>query len=309
LIGLGAFLAGTTHAPLTAVFLLFEMTREYEVTVPALLTTILSLVVARAIESESIDTFSLARQGKTLHIGKDRQLLMQIPVSAAMNPNPDLVTSNDAFTEVLRKAGDSSQVHLPVVTADGKLLGLIVTRELLPLVTSREDLAKLGIAADVCQTNPPTIVPDENLDQATRLMEAEGLEEVPVILAHDDKRLVGLLSRSSIRNALNRAAVSMVTVARADAPITWSADYRVAQIRAGAAVGGKSIRQLNPRSRFGVNVVAIQETANRTGGFGPADPDRSLQIGDVLLVAGNPNAVRAFERELTSREAPVLTRQ
>lgn len=51
LVGLGAFLAGTTHAPLTAVFLLFEMTREYQITVPALLSTILSLVVARAIES------------------------------------------------------------------------------------------------------------------------------------------------------------------------------------------------------------------------------------------------------------------
>jgi CIC family chloride channel protein len=302
LIGLGAFLAGTTHAPLTAVFLLFEMTREYQVTVPALLTSILSLVVARAIESESIDTFSLARQGKTLHIGKDRQLLMQIPVSAAMNPNPDLVASNDTFAEVLRKAGETSQAHLPVVTAEGRLLGLIVTRELLPLVTSREELARLGIAADVCDTNPPTIVPDENLDEATRLMEAEGLEEVPVIVTPDDKRLIGLLSRSAIRSALNRAAISMVTVARSDAPIMWSADYRVGQIRVGATVAGKSIRQLNPRSQFGVNIVAIQETENRNSSFGPADPDRSLQIGDVLLVAGSPNAVRAFERELTSLE-------
>jgi CIC family chloride channel protein len=301
LVGLGAFLAGTTHAPLTAVFLLFEMTREYEITVPALLSTILSLVVARAIERESIDTYSLAREGKSLHIAKDRQILMQIPVSAAMNSSPDLVSGSEQFDEVLSKAGETSQTHLPVVGKQGELLGLIATRELLPLITSRGDLAKIGIAADLCETNPPTLAPGENLDEARRRMEAEGREEMPVVTP-GDKRLVGVLSRSSIQSALNRAAVSMVTVARTDAAITWSADYRVAQIRVGPIVAGKTIRQLNPRSRFNVNVVAIQDTERRKGGFGPADPDRLLQVGDVLLVAGSPGSVRAFERETAARE-------
>jgi CIC family chloride channel protein len=295
LIGLGAFLAGSTHAPLTAVFLLFEMTREYTVTVPALLASILSLVVAHAIEPESIDTFSLARQGKTLHIGKDRQLLMQIPASSAMNPNPDFVRSTDSFTEVLRKASETAQANLPVVNTEDVLI--IVTRELLPLVTSHEDLAKLGVAADVCEMNPPILIADDNLDEAMRLMEAEGLEEVPVIMTRDDKRMAGLLSRSSIRNALNRAAVSVVMVARSDPPIIWSADYRVAQIMVGGTLNGKSIRQLMARSRYGVNIVAIQNGHGRTRGFGPADPDRSLELGDLLLVAGSSDSVRTFERE------------
>jgi CIC family chloride channel protein len=306
LVGLGAFLAGTTHAPLTAVFLLFEMTREYEITVPALLTSILSLVVARAIESESIDTFSLARQGKTLHIGRDRQLLMQIPVSAAMNPTPDLVRSNDSFSEVLRKAGETTQVNLPVVDHEDALLGVIATRELLSLVTSREDLANLGIAADVCENNPPTLGPDENLDDATRLLEAEGVEEVSVTLTGEHSRLVGLLSRNAIRNALSRAAVSLAKIARSDEPIAWSADYRVAQIGLGSALKGKSIRQLNARSRFGINVVAVRNGHNLGAGFGSADPDRPLELGDLLLVAGSPNSVRAFEREAVSHGSQSL---
>lgn len=300
LVGLGAFLAGTTHAPLTAAFLLFEMTREYQITVPALLSTILSLVVARAIESESIDTFSLAREGKTLHIGKDRLLLMQMRVSAAMNTDPDVVASNEVFAEVLRKAGESSQANLPVVSPEGNLVGLIVIRELLGLVTSSEDLARVGIAADVCESNSPTLAPDSDLDQALHLMEAEGIEEVPVIVP-PDSHLVGLLSRTAIRSALNHAAVSMVTVARSDSPIAWSADYRVAQIRVGAGAAGRSIRHLDPRARFGVNIVAIQDADNSAAGFGPADPDRILHLGDVLLAAGSPSSVRSFQRELVTR--------
>lgn len=230
---------------------------------------------------------------------------MQIPVSAAMNADPDVVASNEAFTEVLRKAGQSSQANLPVVSPEGNLVGLIVTRELLALVTSREDLARVGIAEDVCETNSPTLAPDSNLDQALHLMEAEGIEEVPVTIASDG-RLVGLLSRSGVRSALNRAAVSMVAVARSDAPITWSADYRVAQMRVGAGAAGRSIRQLDPRARFGVNIVAIQDADNSAARFGPADPDRALHIGDVLLVAGSPSSVRSFEREITALETLVV---
>jgi chloride channel protein, CIC family len=305
LIGLGAFLAGTTHAPLTAAFLLFEMTREYQITVPALLSTILSLVVARAIESESIDTYSLAREGKTLHIGKDRLLLMQMRVSSAMNTDPDVIASNEVFAEVLRKAGESSQANLLVVGPEGNLVGLIVTRDLLALVTSREDLARIGIAADVCETNSPTLAPDSNLDQALHLMDAEGIDEVPVTVPPDN-HLLGLLSRSAVRSALNRAAVSMVTVARRDAPIAWSADYRVAQMRVGVRVAGRSIRQLDPRSRFGVNIVAIQDADDGAAGFGPPQPDRVLHVGDVLLAAGSTSSVRAFEREITARETSVV---
>jgi len=130
-------------------------------------------------------------------------------------------------------------------------------------------------------------------------MEAEGIEEVPVTVA-PDSHLVGLLSRSAIRNALNHAALSMVTVARSDVPIAWSADYRVAQIRVGGAAG-RSIRHLDPRARFGVNIVAIKDADNSTAEFGPADPDRILHLGDVLLAAGSPSSVRSFQRELVTR--------
>src|ERR1019366_8319061 len=110
LVGLGAFLAGTTHTPLTAVFLLFEMTREYQITLPALLSCVLSLVVARSLEPESIDTYPLAREGKSLHIGKERRVLTQIPVSTVMSKEPITLSHTDDLTEVLRVAGETAQL-------------------------------------------------------------------------------------------------------------------------------------------------------------------------------------------------------
>src|SRR5207245_6415489 len=75
LVGLGAFLAAATHAPLTAIFLLFEMTQSYAVAVPALITTIVGLVIATRLEPESIDTLRLTAAGKSLHPTADRLVL------------------------------------------------------------------------------------------------------------------------------------------------------------------------------------------------------------------------------------------
>jgi len=61
LVALGAFLAGTTHAPLTALFLLIEMTRSNEIALPAIVAVIAALGVSRLMEHESIDTYGLAR--------------------------------------------------------------------------------------------------------------------------------------------------------------------------------------------------------------------------------------------------------
>ena len=115
LVGLAAFLAGTTHAPLTALFLLWEMTHSDAIALPAMIATITALVVARAIETESIDEFRLARAGKTLQIGRERLALALIPVSAVVTRDVTTVTENTSLLEVLRIAGETAQSTLPVV--------------------------------------------------------------------------------------------------------------------------------------------------------------------------------------------------
>ena len=137
LVGLGAFLAGTTHAPLTALFLLWEMTHSDTIALPSMIATITALVVARAIETESIDEFRLAREGKTLQIGRERLALALIPVSAVVTKNVTIVTENTSLTEVLRTAGETAQSTLPVSTATANFVGTIVVRDLLIVIGAR----------------------------------------------------------------------------------------------------------------------------------------------------------------------------
>ena len=106
-------------------------------------------------------------------------------------------------------------------------------------------------------------MPESNLDDASQLMEHEGLDEIPVV-----ERLHAALSRPGdrrhIAQALNRVAVSLSTLATRDQNIYWATGYRVTRVRVPANAVGRTLRQLDPRARFGVTVLAFQDAGIRT---------------------------------------------
>jgi chloride channel protein, CIC family len=299
IVGLGAFLAGTTHAPLTALFLLWEMTRSDTIALPAMIATITALVVARAIETESIDEFRLAREGKKLQIGRERLALTLIPVSAVVTKNVTIVHENTSLSEVLRTAGETAQSTLPVVNSDGELAGLIVTRDLLSMLGGGQEVGPLVNAFDISNRHCATVTPDANLDEASQLMEHDGLDEIPVV-DRPGGRFLGLVTRQHIAQALNRVTVSLSTLATRDPNIYWATGYRVTRVGVPANAAGKTVRELDPRVRFSVTVLAVQDAGNPEAGFAPITPDRKLKEGDELVVAGRSQDVRQFTRELES---------
>jgi CIC family chloride channel protein len=303
LIGLGGFLAAVTHAPLTALFLLFEMTQSYEVTLPSMITTITALVVARMIESESIDTYALARQGKSLQIGRDRQVLTQMAVGSVMNRNITLVSEASPLSDVLRVAGETAQTTLPVVDSDGMLRGVIIMHDLLGLMASGRDLGPLVNAHDICR-NGPMMTVESTLDEALQAMNYEGLEEIPVVDATDANRLHGIVTRHSIAQALNRAKISLSTLStRDDASIFWSTGYRVVRMSVPASAVGATLRTLEPGARFHVSVLAVLDSRDPDAGFVPGDADRLLKPGDIIVAAGRAEAIRRFQSSMESYSA------
>ena len=299
LVGLGAFLAGTTHAPLTALFLLWEMTHSDTIALPSMIATITALVVARAIETESIDEFRLARAGKKLQIGRERLALTLIPVSAVVTKNVTIVSESTSLSEVLRSAGETAQSTLPVVDSDGIFVGTIVVRDLLSMISGGQELEPLVNAFDICNTHAPTVLLDANLDEASQLMEHEGLDEVPVV-ERLTRRFLGLVTERQIAQALNRVSVSLSTLATRDQNIYWATGYRVTRLTVPANAAGKTVRQLDPRARFSVTVLAVQDANNPGSGFSPITPDRPLKEGDELIAAGRPQDIRQFTQELES---------
>lgn len=301
LVGLSTFLGGVTHAPLTAIFLLLDMTQNYQVALPAMIAVLAALVVARALEHESIDTYRLAREGKTLEIGKERLVLTQIPVESVMTHDPATVRSDATLAQVLRAAGDTAQTTLPVLDDRGGLVGLIVTRDLVAMLGSQAEVAGLVNAYDLCRRNCPVVSADSTLDEAAQLMESEDLEELPVLEnapGQSGRRLAGIIARKEIAQVLNRMTVSLSTLATTGTSIFWATGYRLMRITVPETARGRTMVDLAPRTRFGVSVLAVQNPAEEANGFIPITPDRKLNPGDTIMAAGRPPDLRRFVREL-----------
>src|SRR5438132_6360917 len=162
LVGLGAFLAATTHAPLTAIFLLFEMTQSYAVAIPALITTILSLMIATRLEPESIDTLGLTAEGKSLHAPADRLVLERIPVATVYRREFDAIRENQPLPEILRLVRQSRSATFPVIGGADELVGVLSFAALRTLVLE-EKLDPQLEARDLCDPQALTLTPADGL--------------------------------------------------------------------------------------------------------------------------------------------------
>ena len=208
--------------------------------------------------------------------------------------------ANAPANQVLAIAGDTSQSTLPVLDDDGCLAGLIVMRDLLSMMAGSVELGPLVNAYDLSRQNPPVLSAESSLDQATQLMEYEALEELPVVehLGFRHGKFVGLVTRQNVVQALNRVAVSLAVTGTREPNIFWAAGYRVAQLSVPETANGKTLRQLDPRARFGVSVLAVQGAADPESGFTTIAPDQPLRHGDLLIAAGRSADLRNFRRAL-----------
>jgi CIC family chloride channel protein len=293
LVGLGAFLAATTHAPLTALFLLFEMTQSYTVTLPALITAGLALIVASRLETESIDTLGLTAEGKSLHPTSDRLMLDRIPVEGVYRRAVETIPERCPLPDILRTVGKSRSSTFPVTDEHGALVGVLSFAALRALLLE-ENLGPLVVAADLSDPHVPTLTPQTSLAEAFRLMESESLEDVPVVDPGDARRLLGMLSRADLIAAYNRTVASLSALPAsawlASGETRWSAELRVVVVPPPPGWVGRSLREIDCRARSGVTVLAVErDGAGR--GYEMPDPDRQLAAEDRLVLAGTPDGL------------------
>jgi CIC family chloride channel protein len=204
LVGMGAFLAAVTHAPLTAIFLLFEITQDYRIILPIMFASVVGTLISRALKHDSIDTETLTRNGINLHAGREVNILQSIRVQEVMSRKVTKIPEHMPFDMILDIATKSDILYFPVVDGDGKMIGILSFQDLKESIFE-EDLKKFIVARDICYTNVITVTPDENLDSAMGKFGLMDIEILPVVDPADPQELLGMISRRDVISAYNRA--------------------------------------------------------------------------------------------------------
>jgi CIC family chloride channel protein len=181
LVGMGSILAGTTHATVSSVLIIFELTGNYDVILPLMVSCVVSAAVSRLIEPDSVYTAALRRRNVRLPEHARPDWLRQTTVSALLDPLAETVPAGMPFDQVvLRLIAQKPGSDLYVVGPDGRYLGAIVLEALKGNLPDWSDLPMV-VAADILDAELAPVSPDLALSSLRKRFADTHLERLPVV--------------------------------------------------------------------------------------------------------------------------------
>ena len=201
LVGMGAVVAAATAAPITGILLVFEMTGDYEIVLPLMLTAVVANLVARRIEPDSLYSGWLRRRGERLQHGADRDVMAGLRVADAFDRAAAVVADSASLDLLLAHLGRGAYTDLPVVDEEHRLVGIITLSDLGRLAGTRDVPPDL-VAADVA-TPAESVTPADSLLEAIRRMGVRGTPSIPVV-DPGTGRLLGVVSRAHVLGLYER---------------------------------------------------------------------------------------------------------
>lgn len=206
LVGMGAIVAGTTHAPITAILILFELTDDYRIILPLMMTCIISTITASQLMRESIYTMKLIRRGINVRAGKEVTILKSLLVKDFMARNLVPISENLPLDSLLQLIKESTYSYFPVLNGKEQLVGIVSLRDIRPVLLE-ESLMGLVIAKDIMTESVITLTSDQNLYDAMERFGSKDIDQLPVVDKNDPRKVVGMLKRTDVMIAYNNAVL------------------------------------------------------------------------------------------------------
>ncbi len=197
LVGMAGVMAGVMHAPLTAIFLIAEITGGYTLFIPLIITATISFVTIRGFEKQSIYTKRLAQRGELITHHKDKAILSMLSVKDVLENDCERVHVDGYLSDLVKAVSKSKRNIFPVVNDEQELLGVITLSEVRDIIFNTELYDKTRII-ELMQTPPAIITKDESMKTVLEIFEKTEAWNLPVT---EDKKYVGFISRSKIFNS------------------------------------------------------------------------------------------------------------
>ena len=206
IVGMGAVVSATTHGPLAAILILFEMTGDYKIILPLMFACIVGTMTSSQLLKDSIYTLKLARRGIDIKEGKEVNILKSIHVKEIMSHKVETIPEGCALVTMADKIAKSKFNSFPVLNADNKLAGILSFNDYSEAIFD-EDLRHLVVAKDLSTPNVVTVSANDNLYNALEKISRKDYSTLPVVSADDPDQLVGIISRRDIIRAYDKAVI------------------------------------------------------------------------------------------------------
>ncbi|GAA4233634.1 chloride channel protein [Postechiella marina] len=204
LIGMTGLMAGVLHAPLTAIFLIAEITGGYELFVPLMIVSAISFAITKYFVSHSIYTLKLAQRGELVTHDKDQNALMAMDIDKVIETNFIKLTPDMKLGAILKDAvSKSSRNHFPVVNENQEFLGVIRLDDIRHIMFNTELYEKVDVES-LMHADRGIIDYDDSMNTIMNLFKTSGAWNLPVI---KNGKYYGYISKSKLLSAYRRQLI------------------------------------------------------------------------------------------------------
>jgi len=209
LIGMTGLMAGVLHAPLTAIFLIAEITGGYELFIPLMIVSTISFSFTRYYISNSIYTLELAKKGELLTHNKDKNVLMMMQKNKLVER--DFLTINPSFNlgEMLTKVVTKSKRNIfPVVNSDNEFLGVLLLDDIRSIMFD-QSLYEIVLVEELMHSPPDIIFYEtDSMEIIMQKFKDSGAWNLPVI---KNGKYHGFISKSKLLTAYRRKLIQVTS--------------------------------------------------------------------------------------------------
>lgn len=287
LVGMAAVFAAAGHAPITAVLILFELTGDYHIILPLMLTTVVATLVSqRLLGGESIYTLKLSRRGVRLEHGRDVDVLGALTVEQVMDLDVSAVPEDLTIGELNQRFLQRHKTGLLVCDPGGGLSGIVAVSDLeraleagRALETPVKEIATLGEQLQVA-------FPDETMGAALARIGSCGIGRLPVVDRQNPRLLLGVIRRADILRAYQLALSERAgesddgATAAVRSGVRSSGEFVSMLLDAGHKAAHESVQALASRIPADALIVAVE----RAGDLLIPHGSTRLQAGDNITV-------------------------
>jgi CIC family chloride channel protein len=196
LVGMAGLLAGVMHAPLTAIFLIAEITGGYELFIPLIITSSISYLTAHYFQSHSIYTKNLAARGELLTHDLDQNVLTLLNVESVIETSLDTVNPEMNLGELVKVIARSKRNIYPVLDPDNNFLGIVWLDDVREIMFDRSQYDELKVR-NLMFYPRATVNLTDTMETVMQKFRDSGLWNMAVL---QDGKYKGYVSRSNVFN-------------------------------------------------------------------------------------------------------------
>ncbi len=204
LVGMGAMVAGTTLAPITAILTIFELTYNYEIILPLMVACIPSIIVVRFLHGFSIYETKLLMQGIRIVRGHDANRLRALKIRDYICAEHTTLPSKTPLADLLEQMLNSSFPHFLINDEQGNLAGILTLRDVRAFLNKPGPADSSITAADLMTREMATVNENDNLEEAFHLFSNHHFSFLPVMSESMSGQVVGCLKKDDLITAYNQ---------------------------------------------------------------------------------------------------------